>query len=235
MLHGLLWSIQNVVIMQQFTGQSTLWTVINPLNTPTQPLKWDYFCFTDLDTDLVTTDLHKAPPHSISFLKSTGWPYLKRKKIISISVTHSASCSTCSCLPWERTRKTTKHATDVSHAVQVQVLPQHSDASTVRTQKTTSEEGIGLNSHSKAKPRIKSDKGMLGNQYWKQGNAWCKRGHSIVLVFHGEVGVKRDPRPAVLHRLEFGTRCPLHLGYELGLVRLPNHNSAIFICLSGKL
>lgn len=47
--------------MQQFTGQSTLWRVMNPLNTPTQPLKWDYSRFTDVDTDSVTADLKKLP------------------------------------------------------------------------------------------------------------------------------------------------------------------------------
>lgn len=83
--------------MQQFTGQSTLWTVINPLNTPMQTLKRDYSCFTDVDADSVTMDLHKASPPSISKCKALFQPFFPKinrmaifkKKKKSLSALHT--------------------------------------------------------------------------------------------------------------------------------------------------
>lgn len=102
-------------------------------------------------------------------------------------MTHSALLSAHSCLPWERMRETRKETADVSPAVKSQVLPQPGNGLGRRRQRKEWD-CSRLHGHSKAGPRIKTDRGMAGNQSREQGIAWYKTGCSTVSVFHGESG-----------------------------------------------
>lgn len=170
--------------MQQFTGQSTLCTVINPLSTPIQPWRRHVAALQLWTLNQWPQTSNKASPpcvssakhfFTLSFPKTTPRPYLKRKYLRQIYT--QASHTTCSCLPRERGREPAEHATDVSPAAVLRVLPEHGNAGSARAQKMP---GEGIRSLQVMQPL----KGMAWGCTVYEG-LWCSSSFQWGTWLHG--------------------------------------------------